>query len=77
MQMFTKLLVTKMVANSESTSSSNERMALSRASGFTRISCRLRGVSEKKATSEPETKAETRSSNAVQPSSTPTWSEKP
>ena len=72
MQIFTRLLATRMVASSESTSSSSERIALSRASGFVRISCCSRGVSEKKATSEPDTRAEIISNRTVQASCMPT-----
>jgi hypothetical protein len=67
MQMFTRLFVTRIVASSESTSSSSERMALSRASGFTLISCKLRGVSEKNATSDPDTVAEISNNKHVTP----------
>ena len=77
MQIFTKLLATKMVANNESTSSSSERMALLRASGLLRISCCSRAVSEKNATSEPETSAEMSNSNTELNNITHTWSEKP
>ena len=72
MLIFTKLLVTRIVASSESTSSSSDRMALSRASGFERISCNSRGVSEKKATSEPDAKADIINNTTEQASIMPT-----
>ena len=61
MQILTKLLVTNMVANNLSTSAKSDRIWLSRASAFSRICCNSLGVREKKATSEPDTKAEIKS----------------
>ena len=69
-QIFTRLLVTRMVARRPSTSDSMRRIERLRESGFSLISCKSRGESEKNATSEPDTSAEIVSSTNVTASST-------
>ena len=77
MQMFTRLLVTRIVASRPSTSDSMRSMARSRESSCSLISCKSRGVSEKNATSDPDTRAEIVSSTTVTASSTAACRPKP
>ena len=65
MQILTRLLVTKIVASNLSTSESSPKIILSRVSGFSRICCNWLGESEKNATSEPDTNADTNNSNII------------
>ena len=77
MQMLTKLLVTRIVASRCSTLSNAEIIALSREAVLSRMRLSSLGVSEKNATSEPETSAEMHSSRIVPAAIKATSHEKP
>ena len=76
-QILTRLFVTRIVANRRSTFDSSETISPSRESELCDMRCSSLGVSEKNATSDPETRADMVSRINVRTSITPTSGVKP